>query len=73
MDYVHNQMDYYDPVVQSDDPEDIPEFRDILFERCVCPDEGAIVILKPLEGYPDSIHDVRFTDCVLGTLPEERP
>jgi len=71
MDYVHNQMDYYDPVVQSEDPEDIPEFRDLLFERCISADEGAEVILKPLRGYPGSIHDVRFKDCVLGAVLEE--
>ena len=64
MDYVHNLMDYHDPVVQSDDPEDIPEFRNLYFERCVCPDETARVMVKPLEGHPDSIHDVHFTDCL---------
>ncbi len=66
MDYVHNQMDYHDPVVQSDDPEDIPEFRNLYFERCICPDQNAHVIVRPLDGYPDSVHDVFFTGCVLG-------
>ncbi|MBR1855417.1 MAG: hypothetical protein IJ794_20120 [Lachnospiraceae bacterium] len=40
MDYVHNLMDYNDPVVQSTDPEDIPEFRKIYFKRCYCVGAG---------------------------------
>ena len=66
MDYVHNLMDYNDPVVQSDDPEDIPEFRNLLFERCICPDITAHAKIKPLEGHSGTIHDVCFRDCVLG-------
>ena len=31
MDYVHNQMDYFDPVSQSTVPEDIPEFRNKMY------------------------------------------
>ncbi len=68
MDYVHNLMDYHDPVVQSSDPEDIPEFRNIYFERCVCPDKTAHIKIKPLNGYPDSVHDVYFKDCDLGKI-----
>ena len=71
MDYVHNQMDYFDPVVQSNDPEDIPEFKDLFFENCICPDETAEVIIRPLSGVPLSIHDVSFKDCMLGSIPEE--
>ncbi len=65
MDYVHNLMDYNDPVVQSTDPEDIPEFRNIYFKRCVCVGAGSPVKIKGLEGYPDSVHDVCFEDCDL--------
>ncbi|MBP3205316.1 MAG: glycoside hydrolase family 28 protein [Lachnospiraceae bacterium] len=65
MDYVHNLMDYNDPVVQSTDPEDIPEFRRIYFKRCICVGAGQPVKIKGLEGYPESIHDVEFVDCEL--------
>ncbi len=65
MDYVHNLMDYNDPVVQSDDPEDIPEFRNLYFRRCTCVGAGAPVKVRGLEGYPDSVHDVYFEECDL--------
>ena len=65
MDYVHNLMDYNDPVVQSNDPEDIPEFRNIYFKNCTCIGSGAPVKINPLNGYPDSIHDIHFEDCDL--------
>ena len=63
MDYVHNLMDYYDPVVETDDPEDIPEFRNIHFKHCRCAGAGQPVRVEALKGYPDSIHDVEFEDC----------
>ncbi len=65
MDYVHNLMDYHDPVVQTSDPEDIPEFRNLYFKRCICPDSSARVVIRPLDGYPDSVHDIHFKDCDL--------
>lgn len=72
MDYVHNLMDYNDPVSQSTDPEDIPKFRGIYFKRCICPDENACHKIKALEGYPDSIHDVYFEECHLGNQEHDR-
>ncbi len=66
MDYVHNLMDYHDPVSQSTDPEDIPEFRNLYFERCVSADADAYYRVKPLEGYPQTVHDVYFDECVIG-------
>ncbi len=69
MDYVHNLMDQYDDVVQSTDPEDIPEFRQIYFSNCHCVGSGSPVKVKALDGFPDSIHDVYFRDCDLN--PEE--
>ncbi len=65
MDYVHNLMDYRDPVVQSDDPEDIPEIRNIYFRNCNCIGAGAPVKINPLEGYPESIHDIYYENCYL--------
>ena len=66
MAYVHNLMDYFDPVVQSDDPEDIPEYRNLYFERCVCPDADAEVVVEPLNGHPETVHDVFFRGCEFG-------
>ncbi len=66
MDYVHNLMDYNDPVVQSEDPEDIPEFRNIYFDRVICADEDAYYRIKPLDGHDNSIHDVHFRECEIG-------
>ncbi|MCR5216169.1 MAG: glycoside hydrolase family 28 protein [Lachnospiraceae bacterium] len=66
MDYVLNQMDFSDPVSQSTDPEDVPEFRNLYFTRCISSDDDAFYRIKPLDGYPESIHDLHFEDCVLG-------
>ena len=67
MDYVHNLMDYSDPVVQSTDPEDIPQFRNIHFTDVCCTDAGEKVKIQPLEGYPDSICGIFFERCEFGT------
>ena len=73
MDYVHNQMDAFDPVSASKDPEDIPEFRNVEFERCIAVGGDDHVEIRPLQGYPDSIHDISFHDCQMdvqnGILP----
>ncbi len=66
MDYVHNLMDYNDPVSQSTDPEDVPEFRNIYFKKCISSDENAYYRIKALEGHPETIHDVYFDECQLG-------
>jgi len=50
MDYVHNQMDYFDVVSTSSDPEDIPDFKNIYFERCICSDESPRTVVRGLEG-----------------------
>jgi polygalacturonase len=67
MDYVHNQMDYFDAVSTSSDPEDIPEFKNIYFERCICSDESPGTVVKGLEGCPGTVHDVYFKDCRVGS------
>ncbi len=66
MDYVHNQMDYFDEVSKSTDKEDIPEFRNIYFSGCNCSDPDPTCKIKPLEGYPNTIHDVFFDNCNVG-------
>jgi polygalacturonase len=67
MDYVHNQMDYFDAVSTSSDPEDIPEFKNIYFERCICSDESPGTVVRGLEGCPGTVHDVYFKDCRVGS------
>lgn len=67
MDYVHNLMDYHDPVVQSDDPEDIPYFRDIRFEDCRCLGGELGIKLHGLAGHPETLSDVTFERCHFDT------
>lgn len=67
MDYVHNLMDYFDPVVQSDDPEDIPEFCNILIEDCVCTGGKIGVVVHGLSGRPETVHDIRIRNCDFAT------
>ena len=62
MDYVHNLMDYNDDVVQTDDPDDIPEFRNIYFEQCKCIGAREPVKIEGLKGY-DTIHNVQVNEC----------
>ena len=67
MDYVHNLMDYHDPVVLTDDPEDIPEFRNILIEDCICTGSELGVVVHGLTGRPDTIHDITIRNCDFST------
>ena len=67
MDYVHNLMDYNDPVSQSTDPEDIPEFRNIYFKECISSDPEAYFTIKSLDKHPETVHDIFFEKCNLGT------
>lgn len=66
MDYVHNLMDYHDPVVESDDPEDIPEFRNVIIEDCVCTGGEMAVVIHGLSGRPDTVHDITIRNCDFG-------
>lgn len=71
MDYVHNLMDYHDPVVQSDDPEDIPHFRDIRFENCRCIGGQLGVKLHGLAGHPDTLSDIHIDNCHFDTAAQQ--
>lgn len=71
MDYVHNLMDYHDPVVQSDDPQDIPEFRNILIEDCVCTGGEIGVVIHGLENRPETVHDITIQNCNFDTVQEK--
>lgn len=67
MDYVHNLMDYNDPVVVSEDPEDIPHFKDIHFEHCTCIGGELGIKLHGLSGRPGTLSDVSFDGCEFET------
>ena len=63
MDYVHNLMDYHDPVVQSDDPEDIPYFRNIRIEDCMCTGGKQGIVIHGLAGMPSTVRNVKIVNC----------
>lgn len=71
MDYVHNLMDYHDPVVQSDDPEDIPHFKNIHFENCRCIGGQLGVRLHGLSGRPDTLSDIFIDNCCFDTAAQQ--
>lgn len=66
MDYVHNLMDYHDPVVESDDPEDIPTFRNVYIEDCVCTGGNEDVVIHGLSGRPETIQHIVIKNCNFG-------
>ena len=66
MDYVLNTVGGDVPTVQSEDPEDIPVFRNIECRNCICCDPDAYYSLRPLKGHPETISDIRLIDCELG-------
>ena len=66
MNYVLNTVSGDDPVVQSDDPEDIPTFRNIELKNCICIDEDAHYVIQPMKGYPETIQHISILDCELG-------
>lgn len=63
MNYVHKNMSYDETVIDSDRLDDIPEFRNIYVENCVCKDAKIAVKIAGLQGLPHTIHDVYFKDC----------
>ena len=66
MNYVLNTVSGDDPVVQSDDPEDIPTFRNIELKNCICRDKDAHYVIQPMKGYPETIQSIRILDSELG-------
>ncbi len=71
MDYVHNLMDYHDPVVQSHDPEDIPEFKNVFIEDCVCTGGEVGIVIHGLEGRPETVHDITIKNCTFDVKREK--
>ena len=63
MNYVHNNMNYHEPVSQSEELDDIPEFRNIYLENCVCKGANRGIKIAGLDGKPHTIHDIHFKNC----------
>lgn len=49
--------------VQEPDPEDIPEFRNIYVDDCYCKGAKVGIKVQGIEGRPETIHDIHFTNC----------
>ena len=63
MNYVHKNISYDEAVVDSEMADDIPEFRNIYVENCVCRGANVAVKIAGLQGRPHTIHDVYITNC----------
>lgn len=63
MNYVHHNINYDEPVVESEDSEDIPVFRDMLVENCCCKGAQLGVKIAGLPGRPYTIRNVAFKHC----------
>ena len=63
MNYVHHNINYHEPVEESEDPEDIPVFQNILLENCSCKSARVGVKIAGLPGKPYTIRNVSFKNC----------
>ncbi len=63
MQYVHHNINYHEPIVESDSPEDIPVFQNILMENCICKGAKVAVKIAGLSGRPYTIRNVQFKNC----------
>lgn len=64
MNYVLATMNQREGALQSEDPEDIPEFRNIVIEDCCCKGARMGVKIQGMEGKPGAIHDIQIVNCV---------
>lgn len=63
MNYVHHNINYDEAVVESENPEDIPVFQDMLVENCHCKGAKVGVKIAGLPGKPYTIRNVTFKNC----------
>ena len=63
MNYVHHNINYEEPVVESENPEDIPVFREMLLENCNCKGAKIGVKIAGLPGRPHTIQNITFKNC----------
>lgn len=72
MNYVHHNINYHEPVVESDDPEDIPVFQNIVVEQCHCKGAKVAVKIAGLPGRPHTIQGVTFRKCEFAAETEKQ-
>ncbi len=63
MNYVHHNINYNEVVEESEKPEDIPVFRDMLVDECYCKGAKVGVKIAGLKGRPYTIRNVAFKNC----------
>ena len=63
MNYVHHNINYNEVVEESENPEDIPVFQEMLFENCNCRGAQIGVKVAGLPGKPYTIQNVAFKNC----------
>lgn len=67
MDYVHNLMDYHDPVAKVESDEDIPIFKNVFIEYCTCIGGAQSVKIIGMEQKKReeeaTIHHIYFQKC----------
>ena len=63
MNYVLASMNQKEDTVQSEDPADIPEFKNIYIEDCCCKGAKMPVKIQGLQGKPETIHDIHVLNC----------
>lgn len=63
MNYVHHNINYDEPVAETEDPEDIPVFRDMVLKNCNCKGARVGVKIAGLPGKPYTIRGVEIKNC----------
>ena len=63
MNYVHKNTSYDEATVESEAEEDVPKFRNIYIENCVCKGANTAVKIAGLPGRPDTVRDIHITGC----------
>ncbi len=71
MNYVHHNINYHEPVVESENPEDIPVFQDMLLENCTCRGARVAVKVAGLPGKAYTIRNVVFKNCAFAAEKEK--
>lgn len=64
MNYVLTNMNQKEGPLQSEDPEDIPVFKNIYVEDCFCKGAKTGIKIQGMDGKPEAIHDIYFSNCV---------
>lgn len=63
MNYVHHNINYDEPLSESENPEDIPVFQNMLLKNCCCKGAKVGVKIAGLTGKPYTIKNITFKHC----------